>query len=208
VDSGYQELFVIHNSTASHRVRVFLGNAGAGYTIAFQTSQSSMTWDGLPGFGVTGAYTYFGQLSASGASNELCDGAWHQAVVTCEGVASTGKMRFYLDGALVTSGTQTASVCSPNAGVMVGKYTSSVNFLNGNIAQATFLTAELNAAGVTALYNGGASTDPTPLNPYAYYRFGDDPHDTTTAVNDNGLAGLDLTGAGFAPSAIVEDSPP
>jgi len=204
--SSYQWLWSIYDAGYSDWARIFLGIGASGYSIIYQTNSTPFAWDGTMGVGGTGANPYIGQ-AAGGASNPLCDGNWHHVSVTCEGASSTGKLKLYVDGSLASTGTQATAVVDPDRIQRVSgyDYNDTLNF-NGNVAQVTLIKSELSTTDITSLYNGGNGANPSPFSPYQWYRFGDDPSDTTTLVVDNGSSGVNLTG--YGPPTIVTDAPP
>lgn len=205
-DTNYQWLWGIYDSTNGEWSRFLLGIASSAYTILFQMSGTPFGWDGTMGIGSSGGAPYLGQADGT-SSNALCDGNWHHVATTCEGVAGSGKVKVYVDGALVSVGTQGTSVTDPDRTHRVGGYNHNNTLnINGNVAQLTLIKSELSAADIAALYNSGNGANPSAFSPYQWYRFGDDPSDTPTLVVDNGSSGVNFTG--YGPPTIVTDAPP
>ena len=205
---GYQYLWSLYNYNHTEWSRLALGQGSDPYAIFFQTSHYAMEWDGVSGYGGGGQYGYIVQPSASGSVNELCDGAWHHVAVTVEGVASTGKIYLYVDGALAASGNQMSGVVKPDRKQRISGYNyDNTQNLNGRVAQFALMQSELSASEISTLYNSGAGMDPTTLHTvYSYFRFGDDPGDTASLIKNGGTYYKDL--AVYNGPTIVTDSPP
>ena len=202
--ANYQWLWGIYDQSYGTWARLFLGTAASAYSVIYQANPAPFVWDGALGEGGTG---YLRQ--GAGATNPLADGEWHHLCVTCEGVATTGKVSLYIDGALVSAGTQNATVMKADKYQQVSGYAFNNTYLvDGNVSQMTLIKSELSAAAVAALYNGGKVSDPSSSSPYQYFRFGDGLtsfSDTPALVVDHGSSGVDLVGHG--PPTIVTDSP-
>ena len=115
---------------------------------------------------------------------------WHHAVLTFDGSSTT--MKGYLDGTSIatdsSAGTQLVTPEANSLGVIgnVGSFTRS---FNGLIDEVAIFSSALSASDVTILYNGGNPSDISSLNPFGWWRMGDNDGGAGTTITDQGSGG-------------------
>jgi len=102
---------------------------------------------------------------------------WQHLCFTYDGTESSSGMKIYLDGSVLTTGTNDAGVyagmTNTDSPFIIGKYFSTNEFI-GNIDEvAVWKNKELSAGEVSDIFNGGVPTDLTSLSPISWYRMGE-----------------------------------
>tara|TARA_R110002020_G_scaffold326442_1_gene542102 strand:+ start:376 stop:1161 length:786 start_codon:yes stop_codon:yes gene_type:complete len=123
---------------------------------------------------------YFGVRnggSPSAASQAFtADGNWHHICGTYDG--STGTIKLYIDGSLVSTQTGAPSTTSDLSGNFVVGKSGGSDYNEGLIDEVAIFNSALSASDVTAIYNSGVPADLTSLSPVTWYRLGDGTGDT------------------------------
>ena len=102
---------------------------------------------------------------------------WQHLCFTYDGTESSSGMKIYLDGSVLTTGTNDAGVyagmTNTDSPFIIGEYFSTKEFI-GNIDEvAVWKNKELSAEEVSDIFNDGVPTDLTSLSPISWYRMGE-----------------------------------
>ncbi len=119
------------------------------------------------------------QLSVS-TSSILNDGNWHHIVATYDGSSNVSGTAFYVDGgyeAPVTNINNLTSTIQDTMPCTIGSMNGTLDYMIGNIDEASIYNKELSLSEVEAIYNSGIPTNIKNLssasNMVAYWRCGD-----------------------------------
>lgn len=107
------------------------------------------------------------------------DGNWHHGVFCYDG--ANNSLKIYVDGnartAYASGGTTAPSALVANAGdgatVSSLAHGDSGHYLASTIDEVAFFDSVLTVTAIDAIYNGGAPTDISSLNPVGWWRMGD-----------------------------------
>ena len=117
--------------------------------VIWQQRRTSLAYgyDGVAGTITNKGFSYVGAVALNG-NNVIAQDVWHNFVFTING---SNAAKLYIDGVLQVSGTRSAE---SNAGSVfyIGR-SSSGNYANMELAQASYYNRELTAAEVTQNYN-------------------------------------------------------
>ena len=138
---------------------------------------------------------YFGVRngsSPSAASQALtADGNWHHVCGTYDG--STGTIKLYIDGSLVSTRTGAPSSTSDLSGNFIVGKSGGSHYNNGLIDEVAIFNSAISASDVSNIYNSGVPTDISSLNPVNWWRMGDNDGGTGTTITDQGSGSNDGT---------------
>jgi len=138
------------------------------------------------------------------------EGSWTHLVVTYDGSEHPSGQKMYINGSAVsvTEKDNATYVAMENTAydVWIGGYQALSKYATGNIDEVAIFNAELSAAEVTAVYNGGAPTDlSSESNLVGYWRMGDGA--TYPTIPDDSSNSNDGTMTNMASGDLVEDVP-
>lgn len=123
-------------------------------------------------------------------------GTWKHVVVTYDGVSrsSASSFKLYIDGSAQTlTSSGSFGTCANHSRIGEGNQPSAVR-VNGLVDEVSMFTSELSSREVGLIYNSGvAGIDIGPLNPFGWWRMGDNDSGTGTTVTDQGSGGNDGT---------------
>jgi hypothetical protein len=103
------------------------------------------------------------------------DGNWHHICGTYDG--STGTIKLYIDGSLVSTQTGAPSSTSDLSGNFIVGKSGGSDYNEGLIDEVAIFDSALSASDVTAIYNSGVPADLTSLSPVGWWRMGDGTED-------------------------------
>ena len=117
------------------------------------------------------------------SSMTLSAGTWYHLTATYNGSNTAQGITLYVDGEAVAAqdighGTYEGMASSSDS-LLIGKWPSfpggsTVKYSDGLTDEVALFDSELPSSDVTAIYNGGAPGDLTPLSPMGWWRMGDD----------------------------------
>ena len=192
-------------SSSSGNFAVLLGQSGTSYFLAL-------------GGDITGDFT--NELITIRASSQnsfaftsasaTIDTGWHHIVgAWSTSAATTGGNGYdiYLDGVKVGNAAGSATPSSPyvigSSAFRIGQRQNGAMAFDGLIDEVSIFTSALSALDIATLYNSGLPGDISSLNPFGWWRCGDNDGGTGTTVTDQGSGSNDGTlvnGATFSSS--------
>jgi len=132
---------------------------------------------------------------------------WHNIAFTYKD--STRTLKVYMDGALQSTTTGSASTNSASLNLTIGSYQGSSNFCSGNIDEVAVFNSELSASDVSTIYGVGTPSDLSSLSPISWWRMGEEATYTGGAwtLTDQGSGSNNGSSTTLPPSALSTDVP-
>lgn len=162
-----------------------VGKLGAFYGTFYLRYKSTNKFNFFIGLGAFGA-----NIQGDSASTfTLTD--WNHVVFTYDKV----NLKLYVNGSEDFSQAESRDILYFDAGspypgkdLYIGKG-AFPSPAEGLIDEVSYFGSALSAADITAMYNGGAPTDISSLNPISWWRMGDNDGGTGTTITDQGSGG-------------------
>lgn len=179
------------------------------------------TWDYLCGAGTTGVDsqlnfrfsnggTLFASINGSSQStglNVFNDGNWHNIVISLN--YANGDVKFYRDGVESATVLTFGNTYSNARFSTVGALNSlGANSMNGQVDEFAIYKTTLTQADADNIYNSGTTNDLSALNPYLWWRMGDNgTFSTNWTLIDNGSGGNNGISVNMQEASRVSDVP-
>lgn len=131
-------------------------------------------------------------------SSETVSTGWHHMMIVWSTSSQTNSgsqgYDIYLDGVNVGNQANTdygaANLYSiPTSTFRLGQRANGAYPFGGNLDEVAIFTSSLSASDVSTIYNSGVPGDISSLNPFGWWRMGDDDGGTGTTVTDQGSGG-------------------
>lgn len=171
--------------------------------------QNSTAWFGALGGNITGDFTDeiitirpSSQTGFAYTSNtdSIPSSAWTHIAFRWEATNSQTNpggagYDIFKNGTKVGNAVGTSPITSPItfSTALLGARQTSAYFFSGKIDEVGFWSSTVTEADITTMYNGGVPGNLTTLNPFGWWRMGDDDGGTGTTITDQGSGGNDGT---------------
>lgn len=129
--------------------------------------------------------TSYSTTNSTGYNRNLCDGNWHNIVITFSGTT----VKVYTDGTEWISDTLNASYAGGGSQYVIGRNGNSAGYyMNGSLDEISTFEYALTATQVANIYNSGTPVHVGSfglnLSPTGYWRGGDNDNGTGSTVTD------------------------
>ena len=152
----------------------------------------------------TPSATAYSTTNSTGYNRNLCDGNWHNIVITFSGTT----VKVYTDGTEWISDTLNASYAGGGSQYVIGRNGNLASYyMNGSLDEISTFEYALTSTQVSNIYNSGTPVHVGSfglnLSPSGYWRGGDNDNGTGSTVTDIGSGGNNATLSGNASIAGI-----